>query len=223
VGELGRLGADAPELTGHELREAALTLGPTGAWWTSAIEAVKAGALLAVVPVGYYVWVLIAERGRHGAAPGFSPAFSVGLGLLHEITFWLIAGFTLGALLAVLPSMAGVTKGMLLTAAFLAVAVLGNLIAPSEADVGVAFHTFELLLYLILLGAWLDRRAIHAGWRELGAIYRLQEIGLAVTYLAPLVASIIVIAQQILAGNAQEAIRETVSRAPGLLPPSGGG
>lgn len=211
--------AGDPDL--ESARQRALAPGPEGRWWGNACSAARAGALLAVLPVGFYIAVLVV-RGVEHEGRGFTFAYGVAIGVTHEIVFWIVAALCLGALLAVLPRGTGPEKGVILTAAFVALAGVGKALAPVEDRVGLAFRSVELLLFLTILGARLDKSALGVGWRELGGIYRLGELRPAIAYLATLAGSVIAIGQQIYSGDASQAIQETIERAPSFLAPGTG-
>jgi hypothetical protein len=203
---------------GPEIRDLALARGPAGEWRANAGAAVGAALPLAVVPVGYYISVLI-TRGVHVRGNGYATAAGVATGVADEVAFWIVAAFCLGAAWSLVPTTAGVTKGVVLALAYLALAIAVSLALPSEDQVGLAFRVFELVIFLGVLGIMLDLKTVgDGGLRDLAVLYRVQEIGPALTYVVPLVASAIVIAEQLHSGNAASAVREVIHAAPNIVP-----
>jgi hypothetical protein len=217
--------ATAPLIDGQPIehpgrsRDLVLAGGPRDTWWANVKFATQAGAILGIVPVAYYLSVVL-EKGLDQSGPrGSSTTLSGLVSLSHEIAFWLFAAFCLGGVLSLLPRSASVLKGLLLAAIFAAFAGLGAAVAPAPDEVDLRFRIFELLLFLMLLGLWLDLNTVGRWqWRWLRVLYRLQDVGPAVAYAAPVLAALIVIAQQVLSGDAQQAIQETVSRGPTFIP-----
>ena len=200
------------------LRDKLLAAGPHGAWFANGAEAVRFATYLMVLPVGYYLYVLVSQ-GIGFDGPGDATPLTLLLGVAHEVTFWLGAAFTLGATLALLPTVAGVTKGMMLAVSASLAIGLGSLVLPSESRVGLGFRALELFLFLMVIGVVLDVRAVKpGGWQDLRLLYRLREVGPTVGYLAPVVLSVVAIAQQVLSGDASEAIQEAIRSSPNLVP-----
>jgi hypothetical protein len=199
-----------------------LSVGPTGSWWSNGAEAVKAGLVAALVPLVIYLYVLLTK------APteiwSFFGGVDVARGILHEMAFWLIAAFIFGCAYAHLPGENGVLKALSLTIVYALSSGVNALVQSwtNEAPgLGWIFRAWQLLLVLGLIGVWLDRKTLEGQgfyWRHLFDSYRVRPARAVVVYLAPLLVSLIGIGQQLLSGDAQNAVLEVIKGLPNLIP-----
>jgi len=204
-----------------EPRHLALGAGPEDRWWANGVQAARIGAWVALLPVGYYVYVLATQRGVRLLSP-HTPfgALQLVIGLADEIAFWLVAAFVLGCLWAHLPSWNGIWKALSLTAVYF-VAVAADVLVRQwlgiNVDVGWTFRVFELLLFLTAVGVSMDWRSVQKlglHWRALLDLYHFTEARSVITYSVPVAIGVVAIAQQLLSGNAREAILEFIRRLP---------
>jgi len=191
----------------------ALAFGPKNSWWENGIEAVRTGAFLAVVPIAFFVYVFITSQGAGGWS--LSTSFAItGLvtALTYEVSFWLVAAFSLGSLFPFIPGHNGPVKGAVLAAIYIGAHAGAALIGiPGNALWQV--RSFQLLLFLMLLGALLDHKTVEAAgfhWGELMALYDLPNTSTLVTQVLPLVGSVIAVVGQLLFGQTQAATENLI-------------
>ncbi len=169
----------------------ALALGPADTWWDNGKQAVRAGALLIVAPVGFYVYITWRGGGLNpltypfGLVDVLSTAAAV-------VIAWLVALFTFGALLPYLRGTRAPFKGVVLGTVALAVDAAD---AAIRHALGVApYSTFlvdGLLAIAVFgtLGLLLDVRTLQRHNRDsglLGTLYRVGHMRVAVTFATTL-------------------------------------
>jgi hypothetical protein len=199
-----------------------MALGPGDTWWDTTRLALRWGALLSVVPIAFFVWVLVAHRLTHD----LSPWRTLGLadlvrGSLYELLFWLSAALVLGLVYPYLPTAWGAVKGMAVAAVYTVAVAAGAWILPGDAG-DWAFRAFELLLFLIALGVVLDWQTLRRGGapdRFLADVYRVGDLRYVSGYAAAAVGSLALAGQQLRTGQGQDAILEIVKNIPVLIPP----
>ena len=192
----------------------ALSLGPEDGWWENGTLAVRLGGLLAIVPIAYFIYVYLTSPTVGGWSLR-NPFAIVGLvsALTFEIAFWMVAAFVLGCLFPYLFWHNGPVKGMMLALVYVganaAAALLG---IPGNALWQV--RSFQLLLFLILLGAWLDLKTVEKHGlhqRDLIALYELPKTTGLVSQVLPLVTALAAVVVQLLLGQTQEATSSLIS------------
>ena len=195
--------------------ELALSLGPNDSWWENGRLAVSLGSRLAIVPIAYFIYVYIFLSGQ-GSGWNLNTPFAVaGLvtALTYEVAFWLVAAFVLGCLFPFLPGRNGLVKGAVLAAVYIAANAAAALLGiPGNALWQV--RSFQLLLFLMLLGAWIDLRTVEAeGFRprELIALYDLPNTGTFVSQVLPVVTALAAVVGQLLLGQTQAATESLIS------------
>jgi hypothetical protein len=199
----------------------ALSFGPGENWWENASHALDIGWKIALFPVVFYLYVLFSKN----ALVWLSPQTDFGVfyllsGLLREIVFWLAAAFVLGCLYPYLPGTNGVLKGAFLAGIWI-VSVLARELIGSGEDTGWIFRSLQLLLFLTLLGAGLDLQTLLRNgiyWRSILDYYQLRDVRTVIGYVSPLILALIAIAQQLLSGQALEAITEIIKSLPQTIP-----
>jgi len=199
----------------------ALSFGPGDNWWENASHALDIGWKLALFPVVFYLYVLFSKN----ALVWLSPQTDFGVfyllsGLLREIVFWLAAAFVLGCIYPYLPGTNGVLKGAFLAGIWI-VSVLARELIGSGEDTGWIFRSLQLLLFLTLLGAGLDLQTLLRNgiyWRSILDYYQLRDVRTVIGYVSPLILALIAIAQQLLSGQALEAITEIIKNLPQTIP-----
>lgn len=195
---------------GISVRRFALAIGPGNDWWSAGELAVRTGALLALIPIAYYLYVVLTSRVEiawtgHDAFGGFS----VVAGLLHEVAFWLTAAFVLGCLFPYLPGNNGVQKGAALAGVYAAAQGLAALVFYQENDPVWLVRSFELLLYLMALGFWLDVKCLQAHdleWRSVLKLYGVGRISTVVSYGTPVAGVVGTVIAQLSSGETRDAV-----------------
>ena len=206
---------------GLDPKKLALPLGPTDAWWTSGALAARWGALFALIPISYYVYVLGTTE-IEDAISGetvFGGA-TVVVALLSDIAFWLVAAFALGALFPYLRGSNGPTKALTLALVYGAARGLAALVL-NDVDGAWIVRFFQLVLFLVILGVCLDLltlRASQVDWHHLRTLYDLENTRSMVGFLAPLIINIAVVVENLVSGQAREAIVKIVSQLSTAIP-----
>jgi hypothetical protein len=113
-------------------QEQALALGPFADWWRNALYAARTGFLLAIPVIAYDSFVALDSGMVLDWFVDQAGTIAAVSWVVGEVSLWLIASFTLGALWPLIPGRRGFHKGV----------VLG--IIPSTA-VGVDFLVFQAL------------------------------------------------------------------------------
>jgi len=200
----------------------ALTVGPAGSWWGNGIDAAKTGAVASLAPLAVYCYVLLTRVPSEVST--FLGSVDIVRGLLQEVAFWLIAAFVFGCAYAHLPGENGMLKAITLTAVYVVAGGAGALVSSwsgNPPQLGWVFRGWELLLFLSIIGLWLDRKTVISGglyWRDVLDSYRVRPARAVVTYLVPLIVSLIGIGQQLLSGDAHTALVEAVNSLSNLIP-----
>ncbi|HLO28149.1 MAG TPA: DUF6185 family protein, partial [Anaerolineales bacterium] len=193
-------------------RDLALSLGPAENWWQNGLLAAKFGLILSILPVGYFLYVLIVFRAKIILSTGSFGVIYLFKDLLFEIAFWLVAAFIMGMLYPYLRGRNGVIKGAFLGGVYGLVAaatVLLQTILNLGTRTNWLFPTLQLLLFWIILGVLLDRSTLNKYglyWREIIDLYNLQDTRVLLGYLSPLALSLLGLAQQIISGAASASI-----------------
>jgi hypothetical protein len=209
----------------------ALALGPKGDWWANGVRSVELAWPLALVPIGFSVYVIadgIIQRAPEGFL--FESPLGVAASILRESLFWLVSAFSLGALLPYLPFRNAPMKGLALAGAYiLPLAVLHTTAGLVDAltEVGRVFHLelsdwtfrgFELLLFLMAVGVRLDGATVSHTKARLVPMYGLDDIRAAIVYLAPVVVTVGLVGSQLFRGEATNALQTILESAGSLLP-----
>jgi Family of unknown function (DUF6185) len=202
---------------------AVISSGPAPTWWENGLAAVQVGAVLAIVPVGYYLYVFFSRLGH-------TFAFDVGYrfvgaltGIAGELAVWLVAALVFGILYPHLPGRNGLVKGLVLGSVYL-VASLAAVALHESYDVQWQFRAFEFLLFMSALGVAVDGKSLrssHRSWKELADVYQVHNVRAVAPYAVPVVLSVIVVAQQLLSGDAHDAIISIIKGFSGAPRPGG--
>jgi hypothetical protein len=199
----------------------ALELGPHDSLYDNGIAAARLGMRLAIVPIGYYVWVLLTERAARELS-GSAPFGVLGLvaGLVREAGFWLVTAFAFGALLPYIRGREGVSKGLVLGGVFTMSVGVSSAIVGGYGNAWT-FRALQVVLFLIVLGYLMDRRTLRCHGYEradLLDLYRLRDVRYLVGYASPLILLVIAVAEQLLSGHAADAVTKLIEAAPNALP-----
>jgi Family of unknown function (DUF6185) len=205
-----------------KLRRLALGLGPCPSWPENGRAALRVGAMVAVVPLGYLLFVAARDDVPFLWEPRFA---GEGLRLisiaLHAAVFWGVAAVVLGCLYARLPFGTGGLKGLCLALPYAIGNGLADLIPGVEGSADWVPRAVQLFAFLVVVGVWLDLRTINVrqlSWHRLGQLYQIRNFRAAAVNLAPLVLAALAIYQQLRAGNATGAVEEFARNAPAQLP-----
>lgn len=184
------------------------------AWRTHAFEAVELGALVALVPVGYFAvtaMIGLPTQDLYGAGLAF---FVVG-GLI-EVGRWMATAWAFGALYARLPGRTGVIKAGALVGAWVlgaGAAEVGNLWAGEGSGREWLFPGLQLVLFLAVLGVVFDRVQLAKegkGWPEVVELYGMDHVRTAIGYVGPVVLAVLAIAQQLASGTGTEFVSSVI-------------
>jgi hypothetical protein len=206
-------------------KDLALSLGPGENWWSNGWSAIKVGRWLALLPISYYLYVLITYRVKTLFNSG-NAIFSLFNGLFSELAFWLTAALVLGILYPYLWGKTGVLKGAFLAGVYAAVVLiiaLINMIFNANAYTEGFFRLLQLFLFLVALGFLLDLQTLRKNnfyWKQIFDHYNLQDVRTLVGYLSPLTLAILGLAQQLLSGAATQSIITDVIRGLNTLLPN---
>lgn len=205
----------------------ALALGPGRDWRENGEIALRYGAVLAVFPVLYFLYVLL----KHESAAllslpfGFEPMIVVTF-VVGEVAFWLTAAYVFGCLFSWLPLGNGTLKGLLLSLPVIAGILLSVLCPVYVALVDWPLRAFALLFFLSLLGLLMDLRSVRTfalRWRDLVELYRIRSLRFGVVKLAPLLIAAFGIYQQLHAGQDQSGLKPSAEAASSRGPGSANG
>ncbi len=187
-------------------------------WWADGALAVRKGAWLAIAPVAFFVYVFMMDvnSGIGSTTSSFAMAAFMS-NVAYEVGFWLVAAFVLGCLYAYLRGSAGLTKGLILAAVYVGANAVAALVgAPGDALWKV--RSFQLMLFLILLGAWIDFESVPAREHTLEGFgkhvlshYALNETISWVKYVLPLASTLAMVAYQIYSEKSFNAVVELTS------------
>jgi hypothetical protein len=199
------------------LTELALTTGPENSWWENGRLAARLGSKLAIVPIAYFAYVFLTSGEWSLAAP-FAISGLV-TALTYEVAFWVVAAFSFGCLFPYLPGANGPVKGLVLAAIYVGANAAAALIGITGNSLWEV-RSFQLLLFLMLLGAWMDLQSVEAvGFHrgDLIALYDLPNTTALVSQVLPLAAALAAVVAQLLSGQTQSATENLATGDAGTL------
>jgi hypothetical protein len=186
--------AGAAELVLPEAIDAgavALALGPGDTWWDNGKQAVRTGALLTVVPLGFYAYI----TWRNGGLAPLTYPFGL-LDILSTaasvLIAWLVGLFAFGALLPYLRGTRAPFKGVVLGVVTLAAEATDAAIRHALGVTPYSTFLVDGLLAIAVfgtLGLLLDMRTLQIHNRDSGllnTLYRLGHMRVAVTFATTL-------------------------------------
>ena len=208
-----------------------LALGPRNTWWENGQLAVTIGWKLALFPIVFYIYVLLTQGGVEAFSSSTMAVFQIARGVLDEIAFWLVAAFIMGCLYAYLPTYLpwnnGALKGVALAGVYglsLGFDALIHAWTGQALSTSWFFRTLELVVFLVALGVLMDVTTVREKgyyWRHIFDFYPLRDARFILGYLSPLAIVLITVGQQLLSGQAQEAIVELIKTLPATIPTLG--
>jgi hypothetical protein len=132
-----------------------------------------------------------------------------------------VAALVFGALYAQLPGPNGIVKALPLGGIYLLASIVAVVAAHESYDPQWSFRAFELILYLTALGVTLDWSTLRARggeWAQLLEYYQVRDVRAVAAYASPVALSIAVVAQQLLTGDAHDAIVSIIKGFGTVLP-----
>jgi hypothetical protein len=178
---------------------------------------------IVLLPVAYTVYALLDLRA--GALTGDEPlgaAFLVSA-LADQVLMWPLVAWCFVVAQPILPGRIGPLKGLaagLFSAVPFALAslVLDDPIGREQW----LFLSAELTLFLVVIGVFLDLRAVRAtgrDLRDLGDLYNVTSARATLAYVAPLALLLFGVIRGLASGEGASALEELVSNAESILPP----
>jgi Family of unknown function (DUF6185) len=221
LGTLPPLDGDPAERTVIvDARREALSFGPTDDWWTNARLAVRIGSIVALPFALHYLIVLFVAQGST-LQPAWSPVACLWAlrWVVSEYAFWIVGALALGALYSVLPGTTGLLKGAALAVVFALAQGAGELM-PGQFDVlSWPAITAEVLIFFGVTGVLLDAETLrqHDVPREqLVGLYGLETWGAALRLVPFVGAVLLVLFQQLISGDASQALSDVLQAVPSV-------
>jgi hypothetical protein len=190
-----------------------LARGPGISWWENLTAGLFIGSVLAVLPVGFYLYVFLAHLNQTLHYNTYFSLLYALAGVFTEFSFWLSAAGVTAVLYPYLPGWNGPLKGLAVAGIYVLSIGTAALVLHEHVDPRWPFRSFELVLFLLLLGVALDLRTIRrrgGSWRELWEYYEVDKLQGIAIYLVPVTLALIGIGEQIASGHAQNAIVEII-------------
>jgi hypothetical protein len=191
-----------------------LARGPRDDWWQNGILAAELGTQLAVLPIVYFIFIFVTSQGAVGWS--WSTPFAVnGLisALIFEVAFWLVAALFFGCMFTHIFGPNGLIKGAALAAVYVA-ANAGAALFGIPGNALWQVRSFQLLLFLMLLGAWMDFKSLRdprIRWTCLFNHYDIPFLTNVYSKLLPLITALAAVVVQLLLGQTHEATVNLVS------------
>lgn len=195
--------------------------GPCQDWLDNGRAAVRLGSWFGLVPLAYFAWVTIDTLGNE--VLGQDVALGFAFALVAQALRWLGLSFVYGSVYALLPGRAGPTKAACLSGV-ISVPVLLGLLGPvgsSEADASaVIFALFQVFVFLEVLAVGYDLETLRGAggsWNDIQDLYGFGRFQSIAVYIAPVLVSVVLLGQQVLAGSGIDFVTtalDTVSKLP---------
>lgn len=182
--------------------------------------AVKIAAVLAIVPVSYFLYSALTSLPSTLQQPGPGLEFGVG-GLLSQLAGWLVIGVVFSVLSSRLPGSVGPVRAVILTAAWFtaatAVHIANGWIQYSTGRAWL-FPGLQLLLFLVAFSVIWDACILKRGtWtdtiKDLRDRYKLKETRTIVVYAIPVLLTLIAIGQQLASGSGTDFVKSVLNEA----------
>ena len=199
----------------------ALAIGPHDDAWANGRHAARLGMYAAIPPV-MYAWVVIIDRdgNRFFSARSSDGLFAMLVQFAGEGSTWLVLAFTFGVLYAMLPGRHALPK-VAAFALMLAIGLgLGELLSGNPDDTW-AVRAFQMTLFLVAVGVLLDRATLTQHGlapSDMFTLYRLRDLRFAAGYFPPLALLVLTVVQQLLSGQAEDAVTKTLEGVTAFLP-----
>lgn len=191
-----------------------LMYGPTGNWLGNARCAAWAAALLAVLPLGYYLWGVLQAL---PARLEYNGVLYLVVDVLSEWARWIGTGFAFGALYGLLRPRTGAAKGAVLALGWAAGALLtelgGRWLGIPASGLWL-YISLQMFLFLVVLGAVYDLMTINAAggsWRRVSDLYRAKSWRQRLAYAGPVVAAVAGLIVEVRSGAGLELAQQLLS------------
>jgi hypothetical protein len=184
----------------------------------NAILAVKIAAVLAIIPVGYFIYATATHDLALLQEPGPGTIFIVA-GAVTQVTGWILTGVIFAVLSPRLPGRVGPVRAFVLTGAWFAAALTVQLINYwTHQSIGWAwsFPGLLLLLFLVtfsvvwdafILNPTLGRGTWIATLSKVAKTYNIQRTRSIILYAVPVLAALIAVGEQLASGHAADFIK----------------
>jgi hypothetical protein len=182
----------------------------------NSILAIKISSILAVIPVGYFIYATATKLPGHLQQPGPTAVFVIA-GVLTVLARWILTGLVFAALSQRLRGRVGPVRALLLSAAWFAAALTVHIIndwTQHSTSRAWTFPGLQLLLFLIAFSvAWdaytlnpklnnrFDRETLQETFKRLMDAYNIKQTRYIVLYSVPVVLAIIALVQQLINGT----------------------
>ena len=194
--------------------ELAFAVGSTGQWWDRGVTAVVFGSRLAVIPIAYFLYVVVTNAFPNIlAVPVAFAVMTLITTLANEVVFWLVAAFVLGCLLPYLRGSNGVTKGAVLGGVYVGAHAGASLLGAS-GEILWQVRSLQLVLFLALLGGWSDADTVQKvglSWHYLLRQYKVDKLQTSITYAVSIIAALVALQQQFQSGQTEKAVSTIVA------------
>ena len=183
-------------------------------WWEHGLLALRLGGILAILPIAYFLHVLTNPRAGLAASQLVPAAFFTPIAT--EIAFWLTAAFVFGCAFHYLLGENGLQKGIALTAVY-AVANLGAAVIGVTGDPLWMVRTFQLWLFLMVLGLWLEHEAHPRSLKRLFADFDNDKTRNIAKHILPVATALGVVISQLVQNIAYNTITSLISGSDSVL------
>jgi Family of unknown function (DUF6185) len=186
----------------------------------NAILAIKVAAVLAVVPVGYFVYTVVTNLPSELQKPA-GEMFFIATNVIGQLAAWIVVGVFLALLSTRLPGRVGPLRVLILSAIWFIVAIVNNIVESwfqhSDSRSWV-FPGLQLLLFMLAFSvAWdacmLRRRTWMKTIDDLRLGYNIQKTRSVVLYAIAVLAAIVAIGQQVASGGGAEFVKSALAGA----------
>jgi hypothetical protein len=200
-----------------------LRAGPTGEWWGNGKRASRIGVLVALPFALHYLYLLFRAQGGD-LITGWNPVGPLWAlqWVAYEYAFWMVGAFALGALYTVLPFRTGIGKGAVLAGVFAISQGAGELLPGTFDVMSWPAIAAETLIVLAVSGVLLDAETLRRpgmGGERLLKVYRIDRWDTAAGLIPFAGAVVLLLAQQLISGDASRAITDLLE----VVPTVGGG
>jgi hypothetical protein len=190
----------------------------------NAILAAKIAAILAIIPVGYFIYTTATQNLALLQQSGPGTIFIVA-GAVSQVTGWILTGIIFAMLSPRLPGRVGPVRAFVLTGAWFAAALTIQLINYwTYHSIGWAwsFPGLLLLLFLVTFSVVWDAFILNptlswgtwmATLSKVAETYKIERTRAIILYAVPVLAALIAVGEQLANGHAAEFIKGLLSLA----------
>jgi hypothetical protein len=190
----------------------------------NAFLACNIAAVLAIVPVGYFIYATITHLPHDLQQQGPILLF-VSAGALSQLVGWILAGLIFAGLSTRLFGGVGPGRALVLSSTWFVAAFAVHIIDGWTRGTGGgrawSFPGFELLLFLLVFSIiWDACTARQDSWKatfdKLKKAYNIQETRVALYYVLSALVALIILGEQIVNGSGIQAVRSVLEVIPPL-------